>query len=281
MWRSTYTYSYGDLTVPSETEQYTQYYPSGLPWKYNTGDNPGTQPYKYGGKEFVEMHGWDSYDYGARVMYPAVGPQFMSVDPLCEKYYWISPYAYCLNNPVRFVDPDGRQVILGGPALNEGMISILPYTDLNDVWVLGSAILSTFTDIQPQNIDGSPASGQDIEAAKNGLLLPVLSGSAVNKASNVIENAAKGKAGKIIIKENGVTEKSYGTNDAHKPAHAHVKGGGKEVRVGPNGKPLKGQPELSDKQRKVVENNKKVIRKEVNAVGKQNKKIEDQKQRND
>jgi hypothetical protein len=31
----------------------------------------------------------------------------MSVDPLCEKYYWISPYAYCLNNPVKFVDPTG------------------------------------------------------------------------------------------------------------------------------------------------------------------------------
>jgi hypothetical protein len=26
----------------------------------------------------------------------------MSIDPLCEKYYWISPYAYCLNNPVRW-----------------------------------------------------------------------------------------------------------------------------------------------------------------------------------
>lgn len=35
----------------------------------------------------------------------------MSVDPMCEKYYWISPYAYCLNNPVRFVDPDGRVVM--------------------------------------------------------------------------------------------------------------------------------------------------------------------------
>ena len=34
----------------------------------------------------------------------------MSIDPLCEKYYWISPYAYCLNNPVRFIDPDGRDV---------------------------------------------------------------------------------------------------------------------------------------------------------------------------
>lgn len=31
----------------------------------------------------------------------------MSVDPLCEKYYWISPYAYCFNNPVKFVDPTG------------------------------------------------------------------------------------------------------------------------------------------------------------------------------
>ena len=35
----------------------------------------------------------------------------MSIDPLCEKYYWISPYAYCLNNPIRYIDPDGREVI--------------------------------------------------------------------------------------------------------------------------------------------------------------------------
>jgi len=30
------------------------------------------------------------------------------VDPLCEKYYSVSPYVYCLDNPVRLVDPDGR-----------------------------------------------------------------------------------------------------------------------------------------------------------------------------
>ncbi len=34
----------------------------------------------------------------------------MSIDPHCERYYWISPYAFCLNNPVRYVDPDGRDV---------------------------------------------------------------------------------------------------------------------------------------------------------------------------
>lgn len=32
----------------------------------------------------------------------------MSIDPLCERYYWISPYVYALNNPLRYVDPDGR-----------------------------------------------------------------------------------------------------------------------------------------------------------------------------
>lgn len=32
------------------------------------------------------------------------------------------------------------------------------------------------------------------------------------------------------------TLQAYGTNDAHKPAHAHVKGKGHEVRIGPNGK---------------------------------------------
>ena len=34
----------------------------------------------------------------------------MSIDPLCEKYYWISPYAYVANNPLKFVDPDGRDI---------------------------------------------------------------------------------------------------------------------------------------------------------------------------
>lgn len=38
----------------------------------------------------------------------------MSVDPLCEKYYWISPYAYCMNNPVKYVDPDGRDGMVTG-----------------------------------------------------------------------------------------------------------------------------------------------------------------------
>ncbi|MBQ2373267.1 MAG: RHS repeat-associated core domain-containing protein, partial [Bacteroidales bacterium] len=46
-------------------------------------------------------------DFGARFYDPATAI-FLQQDPLAEKYYNISPYAYCANNPVNFVDPDGR-----------------------------------------------------------------------------------------------------------------------------------------------------------------------------
>jgi uncharacterized protein RhaS with RHS repeats len=51
------------------------------------------------------------YDYEERGMYPAI-MRFTTVDPLAEKYYSISPYAYCGNNPLRFVDPTGMEFVL-------------------------------------------------------------------------------------------------------------------------------------------------------------------------
>lgn len=36
----------------------------------------------------------------------------MSIDPMCEKYYWISPYAYVANNPIKYIDPDGRVIVI-------------------------------------------------------------------------------------------------------------------------------------------------------------------------
>ena len=52
------------------------------------------------------LHGLNLYDYGARLYDPLVG-QFTSIDPLCEKYYSVSPYAYCAGNPVNRIDVDG------------------------------------------------------------------------------------------------------------------------------------------------------------------------------
>ena len=85
----------------------TDYYPSGLRLCDGTADN-GLQPYKYNGKEFDGMHGLNTYDYGAR-QYNPVTARWDRTDPLSEKYYGVSPYVYCANNPVMLVDPDGMK----------------------------------------------------------------------------------------------------------------------------------------------------------------------------
>lgn len=50
------------------------------------------------------MHGLNWYDYSAR---HKDDWRFTTIDPLAEKYPSISPYAYCNNNPIKFVDPTG------------------------------------------------------------------------------------------------------------------------------------------------------------------------------
>ena len=64
--------------------------------------------YRFIGKELSEESG--EYDFGARYLDPIPG-RFTTLDPLAEKYYSLSPYAYCAGNPMSFVDPDGRDTV--------------------------------------------------------------------------------------------------------------------------------------------------------------------------
>lgn len=82
------------------------YFPFGMPIKDSKWEET-PQRYRFGGKEFETLMRLNLYDSHARFYDPALD-RFMSVDPLCEKYYSISPYAYCLNNPLGHIDPDGK-----------------------------------------------------------------------------------------------------------------------------------------------------------------------------
>lgn len=88
-------------------EQVNQFYPYGEATDMGQVFQETTdKPYKWSGKEWDEDQG--AYDFGAR-MYSPSAMRWMTMDPLCEKFYDTSPYAYCAGNPVNLVDPDGMQ----------------------------------------------------------------------------------------------------------------------------------------------------------------------------
>ncbi len=68
-------------------------------------NNSWSTPYKFNAKELDEETGL--YYYGARYYNPR-SSVWLSVDPLAEKKLWMSPYAYCSNNPTNRIDPDGK-----------------------------------------------------------------------------------------------------------------------------------------------------------------------------
>ena len=89
------------------------YYPFGSEMKMQdpaqmAGDS--WQPYRFTSKELDNQNGLNWYDFGARWFDVAGVPMWTSVDPLCEKYYHITPYSYCAGDPINKFDPDGREV---------------------------------------------------------------------------------------------------------------------------------------------------------------------------
>ncbi len=89
-----------------EVLERNDYYPFGSRWDDGLlSDNR----YRYNGKEAQAFLNNPYLDYGAR-QYDSSGAIWLGKDPLSEKYYPISPYSFCANNPIKFVDSDGRDI---------------------------------------------------------------------------------------------------------------------------------------------------------------------------
>jgi len=64
--------------------------------------------YKFTAKE---LDNETSYTYFGARYYDSELSVWLSVDPMSDKYPMLSPYAYCANNPIILIDPDGRDTI--------------------------------------------------------------------------------------------------------------------------------------------------------------------------
>ena len=98
--------------------QTTNYYPFGMVMNQsNSNSDPSYQKnkYLYNGKELQNetLNGtfFGFLDYGKRFYDPQIA-RWTTIDPLAEQYRRWSPYNYCMNNPIKFTDPDGSFVFL-------------------------------------------------------------------------------------------------------------------------------------------------------------------------
>lgn len=92
-------------------------------------DDPNSQlsdnRYHYNGKENQEFFDLPYLDYGARLYDPHIC-RWLSIDSMAENYKDINPYVFCANNPMKYVDLDGRMIgdyydVFGNFITNDGI----------------------------------------------------------------------------------------------------------------------------------------------------------------
>lgn len=111
----------------------SNYYPYGLKW---TGQDIAASDNRwlYNGKELQTTGLPDDInvlDYGAR-MYDPRTSKWLSTDPLSEKYYSWSPFNYTLGNPIKYIDPTGKEINLYEVASYQNRMSYFSRGTINN-----------------------------------------------------------------------------------------------------------------------------------------------------
>ncbi len=95
-----------NVTLPSSYSN-ANFTSTGAPITTST-TNAAEYRYGFNGKENDKDISDGGQDYGMRIYDARLG-KFLSVDPLTKDYPYYTPYQFCGNNPIRFIDLDGGE----------------------------------------------------------------------------------------------------------------------------------------------------------------------------
>ena len=118
--------------LDGEVSQHIEYVPFGEVF-IEERNNTWNTPYLFNAKEFDEETGM--YYYGVRYYEPRLS-LWMSTDASQEKHPNITTYCYVVANPIKFIDPDGNDIVITG----KQHTSITLTTDLIDIRVNASVL---------------------------------------------------------------------------------------------------------------------------------------------
>lgn len=117
--------------------------------------------------------------------------RFLSVDPLAEKFPDQSPYSFVFNNPLRFIDPDGRAPLDWYQSNKTG----------NIIWREGSANIKGYTNIGTYT-DVAAGTGQNWHLSSNGTFRNSNTGQTYGNNETVVFNSSTGQT--LTSKQNWV-----------------------------------------------------------------------------
>ena len=92
------------------------YYPFGKTWRRST-EPVYYDYYHFNGKEQQTVGDAGLLDYGARFYDPDIA-RWLTQDPQADETFNVSPYTYCANNPIKYIDPNGERIIVHDPTNN-------------------------------------------------------------------------------------------------------------------------------------------------------------------
>ena len=131
--------------------------------EYNPGWQSGVIPKNsYNAKELDEENGM--YYYSARYYAP---PTFISRDPKFEEYPSISPYTYCANNPVMFVDPTGETLDVPEGDSRTDVAKIVNDENKGYIKYNGNTMYLDFGEMSKENIDKTLANDEGLNLLNN------------------------------------------------------------------------------------------------------------------